>query len=98
MEHSGELAAVQQELARSFDLTARWVRVVETLTPEPGERIGLRGGPPMVAGMGQAAFDLPTLTPTGVYLSLDHGVADRIDLERALEAWGAVFPRFGSPS
>lgn len=47
MDYSGDLAAIQQELARSFDMAARRVRVVEALGPVPGERIvevGCGGG------------------------------------------------------
>jgi len=39
VEYQGELAAVQQELARSSDMAARRVRVLDALGANPGQRV-----------------------------------------------------------
>jgi len=43
MDFSGDLATIQRQLARSADMAARRVRVLETLGAAPGERIAELG-------------------------------------------------------
>lgn len=77
MDHSGDIAAAQQQLARSHDLTARRVAVLDAVTPRPGLtvlEVGCGGG----LYMRELALAVgPTGAVRGIDLSPDQVAAAR---------------------
>ena len=77
MDYVGDLAQVQQDLARSHDMDRRRLRVIEALTPVPGDRIievGSGGGL-LLRELGRAVG--PDGSVLGIDLSSDQVTAAR---------------------